>query len=107
MPQRPEDRSTVSHIGGTVDNDLLDMSHAELLEEVRKLRAGIRTHRDSTGQELCWHHPQLWGLLPERTDPQPTVPTWPTFIAGCVRYRQSLDRQAPHAPRAPIPYSGE
>jgi len=41
------------------------------------MRAGIRAHRDSTGHALCWHHPALWNLLPERTDPLPTVPTWP------------------------------
>ena len=32
----------------------------------RRLRAGIRAHRDSTGHALCWHHPALWGLLPRR-----------------------------------------
>ena len=37
----------------------------------QKLRAGIRAHRDSTGHELCWHHPALWGLLPEGTPRRP------------------------------------
>jgi hypothetical protein len=27
------------------------------------------------------------------------VPDWPQFMQGCVRYRQSLDEQAPDAPR--------
>jgi hypothetical protein len=83
-----------------MDDDLAGKSRAELVEEVRKLRAGIRQHRDSSGQELCWHHPALWGLLPERQDPLPTVPPWPEFLRGCVRYRQSLDEQAPSAPRS-------
>ena len=82
-----------------MDEDLDRMSRDELLVEVRKLRQGIRTHRDSTGQDLCWHHPALWGLLPEKTDPVPVVPDWPEFLRGCVRYRESLDRQAPDAPR--------
>ena len=82
-----------------MDSDLDKLSREELIAEVRKLRAGIRAHRDSSGQELCWHHPQLWGLLPEKTDPQPTVPAWPKFMAGCIRYRQSLDEQLPDAPR--------
>jgi hypothetical protein len=60
---------------------------------VKRLRAGIREHRDNSGQDLCWHHPALWGLLPEKTDPQPQVPSWPEFIAGCVRYRAALDNQ--------------
>ena len=75
------------------------MSREQLVAEVRKLRKGIRDHRDSKGQELCWHHPALWGLLPEKTDPVPTVPAWPQFMEGCVRYRRSLDAQLPNAPR--------
>ena len=54
--------------------------------EVQKLRQGIHPHRDSTLHELCWHHPDLWGLLPERTDPVPVVPEWPQFLEGCLRY---------------------
>ena len=75
------------------------MTREQLVAEVERLRAGIREHRDSTSHELCWHHPQLWGLLPERTDPLPTVPDWPQFLRGCLRYRESLDRQLPAAPR--------
>jgi hypothetical protein len=90
--------------GGHVDDDLDGMAREQLIAEVRRLRAGIRSHRDSTGQDLCWHHPALWGLLPERTDPVPTVPTWPEFLRGCVRYRQTLDEQLPGAPRSDAPY---
>jgi hypothetical protein len=82
-----------------MDDDLNDMTREQLAAEVRALRQGIRAHRDSTSHELCWHHPALWGLLPERTDPQPAVPEWPQFMRGCIRYRQSLDEQLPHAPR--------
>jgi hypothetical protein len=82
-----------------MDDDLEAMSRDQLASEVRRLRAGIRRHRDSSGQELCWHHPQLWGLLPEKTDPVPSVPEWPQFLRGCLRYRESLDEQAPTAPR--------
>ena len=87
-----------------VDDDLDAMTREELVAEARRLRAGIRRHRDSSGHELCWHHPALWGLLPEKTDPQPTVPTWPEFLQGCIRYRQSLDEQLPDAPRSNAPY---
>ncbi len=87
-----------------MDDDLNQMSREALVAEVRKLRAGIREHRDSTEHELCWHHPALWGLLPERTDPSPTVPEWPVFIRGCLRYRQSLDEQAAGASRTAREY---
>ncbi|MEO6334183.1 MAG: hypothetical protein ABIO91_04295 [Pyrinomonadaceae bacterium] len=88
-----------------MDEDLKNMSHEELLAEIQKLRQGIRKHRDSTLQELCWHHPALWGLLPEKTDRMPTVPEWPVFLQGCIKYRESLDAQAPRAPRTDQPYS--
>lgn len=90
-----------------MDEDLEGLSREALVAEVRRLRAGIRAHRDAGGHELCWHHPALWGLLPERTDPQPVVPTWPEFLRGCVRYRESLDIQLPHAPRSGAPYEEE
>ena len=83
-----------------MDDDLSNLSRDALIAEVRRLRDGIRQHRDSSGQELCWHHPALWSLLPEKTDPLPTVPDWPAFLHGCVRYRESLDQQLPNAPRS-------
>lgn len=82
-----------------VDDDLETMDRQTLLAEVKRLRAGIRKHRDSTGHALCWHHPDLWALLPEPTPPAIAVPQWPQFMRGCIRYRQSLDQQAPDAPR--------
>jgi hypothetical protein len=33
------------------------------------------------------------------------VPEWPEFMRGCVKYRQSLDEQAPNAPRTHDPYT--
>lgn len=87
-----------------MDKDLDQMTREELVAEVKNLRQGIRQHRDSNGHELCWHHPSLWGLLPEKTDPIPVVPDWPQFIEGCVKYRQSLDDQAPNAPRTKEPH---
>lgn len=82
-----------------MDEDLEQFDRDALIAEVKRLRSGIRAHRDSTGHELCWHHPALWGLLPEKTDPQPAVPAWPQFLRGCLAYRESLDRQLPDAPR--------
>ena len=82
-----------------VDDDLAGMTRDALLAEIVRLRAGIRAHRDSSGHDLCWHHPQLWGLLPEPVSPAITVPAWPQFLRGCVRYRESLDAERPDAPR--------
>lgn len=79
-----------------MDTDLESMTREQLIAEITKLRQGIRVHRDSTGQELCWHHPALWSLLPEKTDPLPVVPEWPRFLEG--------DEQAPEAPRTKEPY---
>lgn len=82
-----------------LDGDLDRMSKDDLIAEVKRLRAGIRRHRDASGHELCWHHPALWGLLPEKVSPLIEVPAWPQFLRGCIRYRQSLDEQQPSAPR--------
>lgn len=80
-----------------MDEDLRNMSREELIDEIKKLRAGIREHRDSSGHNLCWHHPRLWGLLPEPMPEGIAVPPWPKFMAGCVAYRRSLDKELPEA----------
>ncbi|MBI2261963.1 MAG: hypothetical protein HYU62_09925 [Caulobacterales bacterium] len=90
----------------TLDSDLDGMSREALVGEVIRLRTGVRAHRDSTRHALCWHHPKLWALLPEKTAPEIAVPEWPQFMRGCVRYRQSLDEQRPDAPRSPEEFRG-
>jgi len=82
-----------------MDEDLNGLTREQLIEEVKRLRAGIRAHRDSSGHELCWHHPALWSLLPEPAQPRVAVPDWPQFMRGCIRYRESLDEQLPDAQR--------
>ncbi|MBZ9681216.1 MULTISPECIES: hypothetical protein [unclassified Mesorhizobium] len=81
-----------------MDDDLQTFDRDKLIAEVKRLRAGIRAHRDTSDHDLCWHHPDLWDLLPERTEPSIAVPPWPKFMRGCIQYRQSLDEQAPDAP---------
>lgn len=90
----------------TSEPDLESLSRGELIEEVMGLRQAIREHRDSAGHDLCWHHPRLWGLLPESTDPLPDVPEWPQFLRGCIRYRQSLDDQLSAALRVTDEHHG-
>ena len=79
-----------------MDTDLDRMSREQLIEELKRLRNGIRAHRDATRHELCWHQPALWGYC--------RWPNWPQFIEGCVKYRQSLEQQAARAPRTDEPY---
>jgi len=87
-----------------LDGDLERLSRDGLIGEVERLRAGIREHRDSSGHDLCWHHPQLWGLLPEPVAADIAVPPWPKFLRGCLRYRESLDRELPNAAVAEAEY---
>jgi hypothetical protein len=87
-----------------MDEDLNALSRDQLIDEVKRLRAGIRQHRDSSGHDLCWHHPKLWELLPERVRPDVAVPPWPKFLRGCVKYRESLDRELPDAPVADVEF---
>ena len=88
-----------------MDDDLQNLSRGELAAEVIKLRTAIRKHRDSTKHDLCWHHPELWGLLPEKIEPDVSVPAWPQFMKGCLKYRESLDQQLPQAPRTSEEFS--
>lgn len=88
------------------DDDLAALTRTELDAQVRALRAGIRQHRDSSGHALCWHHPDLWALLPERTEPAIAVPPWPKFLRGCLMYRQSLDDQCADAPVLDAEFDG-
>lgn len=46
-----------------MDKDLEQMLRQQLIAEVKRLRHGIRQHRDSSGHDLCWHHPELWALF--------------------------------------------
>lgn len=78
-------------------DDLQNMDRDALIAEVKRLRAGIRAHRDSSGHDLCWFHPQLWGLLPEPPAPDVAVPPWPKFMRGYIAYRSSLDRELAEA----------
>jgi hypothetical protein len=82
-----------------MDEQLEDLSREQLIAEVTRLRNAIRKHRDSSAHELCWHHPDLWALLPDKVNPSIAVPEWPQFMRGCIKYRQSLDEQAAQAPR--------
>jgi hypothetical protein len=90
-----------------MDDDLESLNREELLSEVKRLRTAIRAHRDSSGQDLCWHHPELWSLLPENVAPDVAVPPWPKFLRGCVKYRESLDREVPNAEVADIEFEEE
>ena len=41
-----------------MDEDLDGFTSDELAAEVIRLRTAIRAHRDSSGHDLCWHHPE-------------------------------------------------
>ena len=82
-----------------MDEDLEKMNRPELIAEAKRLRAGIRMHRDCSGHDLCWYHPELWNMLPEKPAEIPKIPEWPQFLRGCIKYRASLDQQIPEAER--------
>lgn len=87
------------------DDDLSALSRDQLIEEVKRLRAGVRQHRDSSGHDLCWYHPELWSLLPERSSPDIAVPPWPKFLRGCIAFRKSLDKELPGAKIADVEFN--
>jgi hypothetical protein len=90
-----------------MDTDLPSMTREQLMAEVRKLRDAIRAHRDASGHGLCWYQPELWALLPEKSDQVPEVPEWPVFLRGCIKFRESLDAGLPDAPRTNEEFTGD
>lgn len=83
-------QETIRRHRGATDEDLPTMGRNELVDEIVKLRAGIRAHRDAEGHNLCWWTPELWGLLPEKVEPKPKVPPRGEFLTRCGLYRDSL-----------------
>ena len=74
-----------------LDHDVYSMDREDLMSTIKKLRAGIRADRDATGHNLCWYRPELWGLLPEKVEPKPEVPSPEEFIKNCITFRKSLE----------------
>ena len=89
-----------------MDSDLNDMRRSQLIESLIKLRNAVRVHCDSSAHDLCWHHPELWNFLPEKSNVRQVVPEWPVFLLGFLKYRQSLDHQLPGALRYGEEFSG-
>lgn len=75
-----------------MDDDIKLMCVEELRAEILKLRYAIRRHRDSSGHDLCWYHPELWDVLPEKVEPKPEVPPTEEFLHHCRLYRESLNK---------------
>lgn len=68
------------------DDDLLTLSREDLLEEARRLRNGIRDHRDQRGDDRCWlDDDKLYQLLPERL-PAPTAMDAELMLPNCKRF---------------------
>ena len=64
-----------------MDDDLKQMSREQLIAEVKKLRQGIRKHRDSTDHEICAGTIRRYGRSCRRSrTPLPSVPDWPQFM---------------------------
>jgi hypothetical protein len=75
-----------------MDEDLDKMDHETLLATAKAMRAAVRKHRDCSGHDLCWFHPEMWCLLPESPTSPPSVPAWPEFIHNCAAFRGTLER---------------
>ncbi|MFV9507017.1 MAG: hypothetical protein AB4911_20905 [Oscillochloridaceae bacterium umkhey_bin13] len=53
-----------------------------------------------TTYEQGWASLKNGQLLAEAVPTSLVVPEWPQLIRGCIKYRQSLDEQAPDAPHS-------
>jgi hypothetical protein len=75
-----------------MDDDLHALSREQPITEAPRLCGGVRRHRDSSGHELCWHHPELWGLLPEQSE----LPEELEFTDGIVEAIHSAGEELRH-----------
>jgi hypothetical protein len=89
-----------------MDDDLDDLTASELRAKVERLRAAIRQHRDSTGHDLCWHHPDMWGLLPESVEPDVAVPEVAQLPSRVCPLPRVADRQLSSAQRTTQEHGG-
>jgi hypothetical protein len=77
-----------------IDADLKQLNNDALVQEVMRLRDGIRYHRDQKGDDRCWVDDlRLYDLLPEKTGHDSTLPTREKFLANCARFHDT--RQVP------------
>lgn len=68
------------------DDDLGTMRHHELLAEAKRLRDGIRAHRDQRGDDRCWlDDEKLYALLPDGV-PARTHMDFELMYPNCKRF---------------------
>ncbi len=75
------------------DDDLLVLNKEKLRQEVRRLRHGIRAHRDQRGDDRCWiDDEKLYGLLPDGVHAE-TLLDPELMLRNCKRFVET--RQHP------------
>ena len=86
-----------------IDFDVEMMDRVQLKAEIRRLRAGIREHRDCKGHDRCWRDDVeiLYAMLPETTDADLRLPPLEEFIPECIKFWQC--RRTGIIPNAPPP----
>jgi hypothetical protein len=69
------------------DKDVDFMYRSQLKDEVRRLRNGIRQHRDEKGHDRCWLDDQrLYALLNDGVEADMKLPCKPEFLENCDKY---------------------
>jgi hypothetical protein len=84
------------------DSDLEALNRDQLVAEVKRLRAGIRTHRDSTGHDLA--PSRSLGTAARTGRARSGRTALAEILRGCLRYREALERELPDAPKADFEY---
>lgn len=70
-----------------LDIDLGGMGASKLRKELKRVRNGIRQHRDAKGHDRCWENDwDMYKLLPESKDADFTLPPEEEFLENCKRY---------------------
>lgn len=67
-------------LGAGHGDDDLELEPRELLAEAERLRTGIPPPATASGHDLCWQHPEIWGLLPEKIPPESPLAQVPARV---------------------------
>ncbi len=75
-----------------IDEDLKDMTLAQLRGEVMRLRKAFRTELAHTGNHRCWIN--LMAPLPEHQSIKPLTLPREVFLGNCARYHDRNQSKA-------------
>ena len=80
------------------------LTRDELVAEVRRFAPASASIATARRRSCAGTIRSFGACCRRRSSPRSPVPPWPNFLRGCLKYRESLDRELPNAPVADVEY---